>query len=332
MKRRDGFTLVELLVVIAIIAMLVTLLLPAVQAARESTRRTQCVNNLKQIGLAFVNHESAHQHFPGSGWGWRWQGDPDKGYGEDQPGGWAYSCLAFMEDSAIRNLGQGLTGARRDQALLASVGTPIVSFNCPSRREAITYPVSDALQHNDLANNLRACRVGRCSVARSDYQANSGNKNPGEDSRAGGPANEAAAERFDWKYSKPGTFESQNGITFERSMIRVGQITDGTSKTLCVGEKYLASTHYANGKDWGDNQNITVGHNRDVNGYANRVLRPLRDVPNTSKPFNFGSAHAASWNGVRCDGSVESFAYDMDPLVVEALCGRNDGEVVSPNP
>ena len=102
---RHGFTLVELLVVIAIIGILVALLLPAVQVAREAARRTQCKNNLKQIGLAVLGHESAQRFFPHGGWGFQCMGLPGRGFGPNQPGGWIYNILPFMEEQSIHQLG-----------------------------------------------------------------------------------------------------------------------------------------------------------------------------------------------------------------------------------
>ena len=107
---RKGFTLVELLVVIAIIAMLVTLLLPAVQAAREAARRTQCINNIRQLALGCLNHESAHSFMPSGGWGWSWVGDPDRGAGKEQPGGWGYAVLPFIEEGSLASRREGSPG------------------------------------------------------------------------------------------------------------------------------------------------------------------------------------------------------------------------------
>src|SRR5688572_13009998 len=132
-----GFTLVELLVVIAIIGILIALLLPAVQAAREAARRTQCTNHLKQLSLGMLQHHEALGFMPTGGWGWTWTGDPDRGFGLKQTGGWSYNILPYIEQTALHDLGRDndpntITDPQRDGALKRDQ-TPVAEFVCPTR-------------------------------------------------------------------------------------------------------------------------------------------------------------------------------------------------------
>src|SRR5262245_34801212 len=142
---RPAFTLVELLVVIAIIGVLVALLLPAVQAARESARRTQCKNNLKQIALGLHNHHDTFLFLPSGGWGFQWSEVPGQGSGKNQPGSWPYQILPYIEQAALFALGAGETaGSTRDQELrYQRATTPVPSYYCPSRRKSTNVTIFD---------------------------------------------------------------------------------------------------------------------------------------------------------------------------------------------
>ena len=138
-----------------------SLLLPAIQAAREAARRTQCKNNLKQIGLAAQNHLNTQKFFPTGGWGYHWVGDPDHGYGMSQPGGWGFTLLPYIEEKTIYNMGRGLTAAAKMTALGQMMATPAPFFCCPSRRGGVVG------QNNDSINNATVLSGTNQQAARS---------------------------------------------------------------------------------------------------------------------------------------------------------------------
>jgi prepilin-type N-terminal cleavage/methylation domain-containing protein len=322
-RRRRGFTLVELLVVIAIIGILVALLLPAIQAARESARRSQCTNQLKQIALGCANHEITHKYLPSGGWGWRWIGDPNQGYGDLQPGSWAYNLLPFIEEDNLRDAGSGAANATDlERIMMGVVSTPIPIFYCPSRRQPLVYPLS---QYGHLATNLASCVEGECQIARSDYAANAGNVNAQDP--GGGPSS-LNDPNHDFRFDKKGTLQIlQNGVIFQASEVRLAQLVDGTSKTALIGEKYLNPDRYIDGRSRGDDQSIYTGHDYDTISYTGNgfdPIAPLQDRPGFEGTGNeFGGAHPSAFQLAFCDGGVQSIAYDVDEQIFKALGSRD---------
>ena len=317
---RRGFTLVELLVVIAIIAMLVTLLLPAVQSAREAARRTQCINSLKNIGLASLNHESAHGFFPSGGWGFGWIGDPDRGFGDRQPGGWMYNILPFIEQGNLHNIGKGLPEAeKRDLLGLQLTPTPISFYNCPSRRDAL------ARKFNNYDPWRNATTRGLTKTARGDYVFNGGS---GRDGARYGPSTYAQGDAPGFEF-ETSTTPANDGVCFQVSILSLKRIEDGLSKTYLGGEKYLMPGHYESGESWGDDASYYTGVDHDNLRWAGQL--PSRDQQGLHAPMIYGSAHPSGFQMVMCDGSVTSQSFGIELVVHQQNAKRNNGSNIIAN-
>lgn len=270
-----GFTLVELLVVIAIIGILVALLLPAIQAAREAARRNQCANNLKQLGLGFLLHENTHRHLPTGGWGYNWWGDPDRGTGKRQHGGWGYNILPFIEEATLYGAGTGQDelGATKRDAIARRVGVPVSLYYCPTRRQISAYPFHFPGYPRNASNVTM--------TAKTDYCVNVGDKGGHTSS---GPVTLALGDMFNWPK------RLNTGICFQVSEIQLKQITDGLTGTYMVAERNLNPDHYADGAG-PDDDGRDVGFDNDSCREA--YHQPLADTPGISLEDRFGSAHPA---------------------------------------
>lgn len=303
-----GFTLVELLVVIAIIGVLIALLLPAVQAAREAARRTKCANQLKQLSLAMLNHHEAMQFFPSGGWGWSWTGDPDRGFGMKQPGGWTYGLLPYIEQQAIFDLGRDgqpdtITNPQRDGALQRDQ-TPVAGFVCPSRRAVRLYRRTQGFY------NGRTIPMG----AVLDYGANGGDavlSNPG-------PSTYPGYSTFNFTST-----DASTGICFARSLTSIAMIRDGTTHTYLLGEHNLTPDNYENGDDPCDDGSVYEGGSIDTLVWT--ASPPEPDTPGASLYFRFGGPHTGIFMTALCDGSVRGINYEIDATVHKNLGNRKDG-------
>lgn len=310
---RRGFTLVELLVVITIIGILIALLLPAVQTAREAARRLQCGNNLKQLGLGAIQHEVAQGWFPTDGHTGATIGDPDKGFDAAQPGGWFYNILPYIEQETLHDLGKGLgVGSPQKKTLwTAAVATPLAVAYCPTRRAPAAYPLAPYWTQHTLP--FEGIEYSPTMVlAHGDYAINSG---PAMVSRPSDP--------------------SPDGISDAYSTVQAATITDGSSNTYLIGEKFLCSDSYFNSTSLGDDGSIYAGHDWNICRWTyhnaadeSQSYYPMQDMPGYPDGRRFGSAHASGFTMAFCDGSIHSISFSIDPAIHSFLGDRHDGQAI----
>ena len=279
-----GFTLVELLVVITIIGILIALLLPAVQAAREAARRLQCQNNLKQIGLACMNHEAAQGFLPSGGWTSHWAGDPDRGFDRKQPGGWLYNILPYMELGALHDLGKDGNSTTGDYDKSKAAGiwqactTPVVNYYCPSRHQAMAIVRNTGLDtfYYNFSNAGYTLNGNSFPpiVGMNNYAGNCGCAAPaGTPSSGSWPSNSygpTSIADYDTNYVAwipyfQSAVGSCSGVICSFGVFRLRDIKDGTSCTYLAGEKYVCPDAYLNGDNSGTNKCWDEGLDDNIN-------------------------------------------------------------------
>lgn len=303
----NGFTLIELLVVISIISILIGLLLPAVQASREAARNTQCMNNLKQIGLAVQNFESQRKELP-----------PSRNYDHFQS--WAFLILPHMEQTALPEEWNDRLKYyyQSDKARL----TRIPSYYCPSRRSGgvISTRGDDILSPFETSPHIPG------TVA--DYACSAGHGPPG----VWNWITSNGAFIMGFGETEPptvpeGNFAPPNAeLVTWKSRTDFSSIFDGASNTIIVGEKHVRQQWQGVAPEDG------AIYNGDHPGNFSRCGGPgypLARFPDDDYQTNFGSYHAAGVNFVFADGSVRTLDTNISTEVLGRLTARNDREFVT---
>jgi type II secretory pathway pseudopilin PulG len=168
-RRGAAFTIVELLIVIAVIAVLAGLLLPAIQAVRESSRASTCRNNAAQLSKGLILLQTAMQAFPSGGWGAEWLGVAERGSEAKQPGGWAFAVLPYIEGQGIYKSVEGRDATSAPTAYATLSSAPMTVFSCPSRRTSRPLPVGGGAFRTASSLNVPVS-----TAIRIDYAGNGG--------------------------------------------------------------------------------------------------------------------------------------------------------------
>ena len=342
MKRRSAFTLVELLVVIAIIGVLVALLLPAVQAAREAARRIQCSNNLKNLGLAVLNSHDTKKHFPISIPHWAGQNrDADCSGGvsvssnsEETPPmgyngkGWIVDVFPQLEQQAAHDrivadyngkFSASATGGRGmgRKGIRDIVSTQLSLLSCPS--DASATPSDGQQWYWDKTGVV---------TATTSYKGNIGDTLLSLDSN---PCSTSVDPPASLETGSPDVHNtiSNNGL-FQRtsywSPINLRNITDGTSNTFMVGE-VVVSQDYHSAAYFSDGDWATCG--LPLNFFLQNATEDELKVTFWYKMRGFKSLHPGGAQFVLADGSVHFVQENIDSISYRALSTRDGGEVTS---
>jgi prepilin-type N-terminal cleavage/methylation domain-containing protein len=322
-KRHTGFTLVELLVVIAIIGILVAMLLPAVQQVREAARRTDCLNRLRQIGIAVHHFHEVNQAFPPARLSARLDSVPPNHRGWDEPS-WYARILPYIEQ---QNAYEGWDLSASYQAHPRPVTSHIVTtFICPTRRSAQDAKAADQSQYQ-LVTLPCGCggwfQVDVVGGATGDYAGNHGDLSPGS---TGAPTD------FYWGGNGTGVLISSQSRELPDGRLdwidRIGfaDVHDGTSQTALVGELHIPAEELNRIP-----YNGPLYNGQDLSAFA-RIGGPgvpLGRGPSDPGPFilGFGSWHPGICPFVFVDGSTRSVSNDIDTVTLGQICHRSDGEV-----
>jgi prepilin-type N-terminal cleavage/methylation domain-containing protein len=330
-KRLAGFTLVELLVVIAIIGILVALLLPAVQAAREAGRRMSCQNNLKQLGVAAHNHQDTLKSLPHFGNTWGSFSQPNQVYDgsltnpgdpyseramplvkQRQRAGPFFQLAPFMEQVPVHQ-GVGAADVNGDgrvtnvDRLVQAINTVVPTLYCPTRRAPKAHPQTGAWGWTGWCAEYPINETLPITAPNNRYPAADGLN--GIPIRAGQVDYAGCSSDGDWRGGAiVGTDCPRDG---GQGVIGLEAISDGTANVILFGEKRLCTRNLGTYQG-DDNEGWLSGWDPDIMRRCTR--RPLPDIPGT--PWHgeerFGASHPASFNVVMCDGAVKSFSYKID--------------------